>query len=163
MTNDGIRRNDEARMTKPMDIKSRAFRHSAIVVPISAKLPAKHDRGDDETDAGDDLADAPLGDALRVVCAEEITGHRAQGYRQGFGPINQAGENEIDAGDLVDSRAENRLERVHLVNIGQAQVAERGQHENADPGSEITAVNRHQKLEQNRRPNGATMRRRGDV
>src|SRR5207247_4825430 len=89
-----------------------------------AKLFVEHHGGDDEADGGNDLADASLRDALRVVRAEEIPGQRAHGHHERFRPINQSREDEIDWRDLMDERAEDGLDAIHLMNVGESQIAE---------------------------------------
>src|ERR1051326_7294819 len=162
MSNDERPKKSEARMSNEAQV-SDLVRHSDfgilsdfVIRPSdlnpggdgSAELPVKHHSGDDEPHAGDDLANMLLGDALRVMRAQEIAGHRARRHHERLRPVDQAREYEVDRRDLVDEGTEDRLEEFHLGNVGQAQVAKRSQHKDADAGPKIPAVNGHKKLEQ---------------
>src|SRR5439155_13790084 len=50
--------------------------------------------------------------------------------------------------DQVDQRAKDRFERVHFVDIGQADESKRGEHENSDSRPEVAAVNSDGKLKE---------------
>ena len=76
-------------------------------------------------------------------------------------PLNQAGQNEPKRGDHIDQRAQDRFQSVHLVNVAQPDEPEAGQHQNADSGAEIAAVNGHRQLEQNWDPDREIMRTHG--
>src|SRR5438552_9092273 len=152
-----------ARSAGSAGISARCLEANADTLRTSASienLPVEHRRGHDEADAGDDLADAWLWDALRIVRPEKISGHRSQRHYQRFRPVDQSGEDEINRRDLIDERTEDGLDGVHLVNVGETETTQRGKHQNANAGAEVAAVNRHEKLKQDGRPDRATVWRR---
>src|SRR5262245_3901142 len=111
------------------------------------KLLVEHHRRDHEANTGDDLAHAWLGDALGVMGAEKISGDSPGGHHERFRPVDQSGEYEIRRRNLIDDRTEDRFHRIHLVDVVQSKATERSQHEDADAGAEITAIDRDAELE----------------
>jgi hypothetical protein len=69
--------------------------------------------------------------------------------------MDEAGGNEPTGSDEVDDRTEDGFKRVHFVNLRQSYIAERSEHEDADAGAEIAAINGDEELENDCEPNGA--------
>src|SRR5439155_7698207 len=69
------------------------------------------------------------------------------------------GEDKPDCGDEVNQRAEYGFERVHLVNVAQPDEPEGGQHQDADAGPEVAAVDGDGELEEDRSPQDAPLTR----
>ena len=80
----------------------------------------EHNHGKDETDERDYLADTLLGDLLREMGAQVITGQSPDSHEAHFRPVNQAFPNEPYGGHEVDQRAQDSFNRVHLVYIAKA-------------------------------------------
>ena len=69
---------------------------------------------------GNQLPHAVLGNALGEMRAGEITGQRASRHDRSLRPIDEPGRDEPGGGHDVDQRAQHGLERIHLVDVGEA-------------------------------------------
>src|SRR5207245_8972158 len=98
---------------------------------------------ENETDGSDKLANTGLRDALAIVRAEIIAPQSAEDHHASLWPFNQPGENEPERRNDIDQRTKARFQSIHIVNIAQADEPEPSQHQNADTGAEIAAVNGH--------------------
>ena len=76
-----------------------------------------------------------------------VTRQRTQGHHAPFPPVNQSSEDEPSRRNKINQRAEDGLERVHLVNVAQPHDSERSQHEDSNTGAEVAAVNGDRELE----------------
>jgi hypothetical protein len=79
---------------------ARSRRNAISYASLPTETVCEHHRRHHEADAGDDLADALLGDALRVVPRK----YPPQRWRSSsvLGSVDQSGENEIECRDLID-------------------------------------------------------------
>src|SRR5262245_12462200 len=107
------------------------------------KFPIKSYGGNNKSNSRNDLPDSLLRYALGIVCAQKITCDGSNRHESRCGPVDQPGEDEHDGRDQVYQRAENRFQRVHLMNVAQPHEPQRREHQNADARAEITAVNSH--------------------
>ena len=108
-------------------------------------VPEGGDRGEDP-DEGDEEADAGSGDALGVGGSRVVAEEGAEGEDARFWPIDEATGDEPGGGDEIEEGAEDIFEGVHLVDGAEAKEAKGGEHEDADAGAEITAINGEGKL-----------------
>ena len=76
-----------------------------------------------------------------------------------FRPVDQSAGHEPRGGDDIDHRAEDVLQRIHLVDVAQAEEAERGEHEDADARAEEAAIQGDGELESDGDPDGRDVRR----
>jgi len=60
-----------------------------------------------------------LGDALGEVGSEVVADEGAGGHEEGAGPVDEAARDEPAGGDEVDGGAEDGLQAVHLVDVGE--------------------------------------------
>lgn len=65
------------------------------------------------------------------------------------GPVNQAARDKVGSRDDVDQEPEDDLDRIHFMDVLKAEDPKRCQHENTDPGAEVSAVDCNSKLEYN--------------
>ena len=102
--------------------------------------------GGEDSDEGDEEADAGSGDALGVSGTRVVAEEGAEGEDARFWPIHEATGDEPGGGDEIEEGAEDIFEGVHLVDGAEAKEAKGGEHEDADAGAEVTAVNGEGKL-----------------
>jgi len=102
--------------------------------------------GGEDPDEGDEEADAGSGDALGVSGTHVVAEEGAEGEDARFWPIDEAAGDEPGGGDEIEEGAEDIFEGVHLVDGAEAKEAKGREHEDADAGAEVTAVNGEGKL-----------------
>lgn len=103
----------------------------------------RHHQADDH-DGG---ADERPAETARQTRSGEAAEHRRDGHDAGIAPDHGAGEGEPDRGDAVDADRHQVLQAVHLVDVAQADQAERREHQDPHARSEVAAVDRDEKLE----------------
>src|SRR5690348_7577448 len=113
-----------------------------------------------KSDHNDDTAHILLADSPRRARTCIAADNRSHGHEQGHGPIYElimmranalpgqsmrADENRNS--HRIDQQPVEVLEAIHLMDIGEAHEAERGQHQDPDPGTEVAAIESHDELE----------------
>src|SRR5205823_6120227 len=61
-------------------------------------------------------------------------------------PDHRPSRDEVDRCDAIDAEAEDVVEAVHLMEIGEADQTQRGEHQDAYAGAEVAAVYADEKL-----------------
>ena len=57
---------------------------------------------------------------------------------------------EINRRDTIDAKRQVVAQRDHMMDVGEAEQAELRQHQDADSGAEVSAIDRHQELKEKR-------------
>src|ERR1051326_2286811 len=103
-----------------------------------------------EADGDDGEADEASSEAVGEARAGVAAGDRRQRHHEHVGPDDRAGRDEVEGGDAVDAEGEQVLERVHPVDVCEAEQAERRQHQDAYSSAEVAAVDAHEELKDER-------------
>ena len=97
--------------------------------------------------AARDAADGRAADAAGDERSSVSSGDGAHHHDHELGPVDHARPNKLEGGHAIDAGSEQRFQSVHLMDVGEAEDAERGQHQDAYAGAEVSAVEGDEELE----------------